>query len=59
MRRAPFAVGCSYFGDQIVTAVRCGGRITLMYCVTTDSVTVARAQAIATKTVEHLNQMMN
>lgn len=59
VRSVCFAVGCSHFGDQIITAARSGGRVSLMYCVTTDSVTIPRAQAIASGTVEHLNQMMS
>ncbi len=53
-----FGVGCSFFGDQIITAARVGDRFSLMYCVATGSVSIEDARQIASGTVERLNAML-
>jgi hypothetical protein len=55
---ACFGVGCSFFGDQIVTAARVGERFSLMYCVATGSVPIDTAREIASQTVTRLNGML-
>jgi hypothetical protein len=55
--RVGFAVGCSYFGDHILTAATFAGSLQLTYCVVGGTIALSQAKVIAEKTVGALEAL--
>jgi hypothetical protein len=54
VRKLGFAVGCSYFGDHILTATTMAGCLQLSYCVVVAAIPLSEGERIASKTIEFL-----